>query len=134
MTSILTRLRPVRARLASLLLALYLPACGSWQLGAPTPAEFIEKERPSEVRVTRVDGSVIDLENPSIRGDSLLGTAGQSVAPYGSRQQVTIALSEVQTVAVRHTSELMTVLFAGAIVAIVGVVYCAASSGDFSPC
>jgi len=134
MTSILTRLRPVRSGLASLLLALYLPACGSWQIGTPTPAEFIEKERPSQVRVTRVDGSVIDLENPSISGDSLLGTAGQGVAPYGSRQQVTIALSEVQTVAVSHTSELTIALLAGALVAIVVVGYCAASSGEFSPC
>jgi hypothetical protein len=133
MTASFRRFRPLRSGIASLLLTLYLPACGSWHVGTPTPAAFIEKEQPPQVRVTRVDGSTIDLDKPSIRGDSLLGTPVSEAALYVSGQEVAIALSDIRTVAVRKTSMLMTGLVAGAIVAIVIVGYCA-SAEDFSPC
>ena len=69
-----------RRQMVSGALALLLPACTSWQVGTPTPAEFVSNKHPASVRVTRMDGSKFDLRSPEILNDSLAGKDGGGMA------------------------------------------------------
>jgi len=92
-------LRLRRSR-ACILLLLYLPACTSWHVGSPTPAQFVERERPERARVTRTDGSQIVLEHIVLRADTLAGT----VHGQDQQQDVRIPLTDVRQVATRRFS------------------------------
>jgi hypothetical protein len=89
---------PIRAHrraLAALLLVLYLPACTSWQVGKTSPDQLFEDDPPEKVRVTQTDGSRVELLAPMITPDTLWGTVKGG-------DTVSIALSQVQKVEVRH--------------------------------
>jgi len=65
-----------------LFLLLNLTACQTWQsvsLGAISPAQLIEEDRPDRVRVT--GGGLLEREvvSPSVEGDQLLGADGVSM-------------------------------------------------------
>ena len=65
-----------------LFLLLNLTACQTWQsvsLGAISPAQLIEEDRPDRVRVT--GGGVLEREvvSPSVEGDQLVGADGVSM-------------------------------------------------------
>ena len=86
----MTRHRP-RAVLL-LFLLLNLTACQTWQsvsLGAISPAQLIEEDRPDRVRVLMRGGYQLELENPSVEGDEL-------VAPGVSMPLADILRLEVQ--------------------------------------
>ena len=71
----MTRYR-IRAVLL-LFLMLHLTACYTWQGVATTsPAGVIEVTQPERVRVHIPDGVQVELENPLVEGDQLLGTNG----------------------------------------------------------
>ena len=76
MPSSVRLLRSRRPGASALLCLLHLTACHTWQAGMPTPAQFVEREHPDRVRVTRADGSIMSLESPAVRGDSLVGRIG----------------------------------------------------------
>jgi len=94
-----------RSGIACLLLLAYLPACTSWHVGTPTPAQFVETQHPKRVRVTRSDGTKMELRTPMVQGDSLLGTAGEDTT-----RQVSLPLSDVRSVAVQRVSAWKTTL------------------------
>ena len=76
----MTRHRP-RAVLL-LFLLLNLTACQTWHsvsLGAISPAQFIEEDRPDRVRVT--GGGVVEqeVEIPAVDGDQLVGVGDFSM-------------------------------------------------------
>ena len=53
---------------------LNLPACKSWQSPRTlSPAQFIELQQPDLVLVTTPEGTQVELENPSVEGDELVG-------------------------------------------------------------
>ena len=63
---------------------LYLTACAtnSWQavsLDAISPAQLIEEDRPSSVRVTTSEVNELELVAPRIEGDDLVAASGFSV-------------------------------------------------------
>ncbi len=127
------RARPVmaptrrhRRPIAALLFLLYLPGCTSWQVGRPTPEEFLESEQPDEVRVTQTDGSRVELMSPEVRADSLVGTArGDTV------RVVSIPLSGISFVEVKKVSTIKTFLLVYGLTAVVAlVVGCAANCGS----
>jgi len=121
----LTRhLRRYRATFACIVILSYLPACTGWHVGGPTPTEFVERERPGQVRVTRIDGSTIVLANPTIRGDSLLGTR--------NGEDIRLPLSDVSSVAVSRVSIGRTLLLipAGLVILLVAVaIECSGETG-----
>jgi hypothetical protein len=114
MSSLMHPMRERRSGIASLLLLLHLAACTTWHVGTPTPAEFVEREHPQKVRVTRRDGISLELKSPVVRGDSLVGTAvtiheapTTGLAPASRDSAVSllsIALSDVQSVKVERAS------------------------------
>ena len=96
-------IREHRRTVAALLLFLYLPACTSWQVGKPSPEEFLENEQPEKVRVTQTDGSRFELMSPAVRADSLVGRVNGGTS-------VSIALSEVQKIEVSESDSAKDVL------------------------
>jgi len=73
----MTRYRPRSVLL--LFLLLHLTACYTWQGVATTsPAGVIEATQPDRVRVTMPDGTQVELENPSVEGDELVGRVHES--------------------------------------------------------
>jgi hypothetical protein len=119
-----------RRQIVSGALALLLPACTTWQVGTPTPAEFVTNEHPNLVQVTRTDGSKFDLRSPRVLDDSLMGTVGGGVAQEDSARAVGLPLSEVQSVAARKTSVGNTVALIGGVWLGIGLVALAAGCGD----
>jgi hypothetical protein len=121
MSSSLRVLRSRRSAVSALLGALYLSACHSWQVGTPTPAQFVEREHPARVRVTRTDGSTIMLHSPAVRGDSLVGRSAGTPASGDSVRTSAVPLSDVTNVAVQESAAGKTVLLtAGIVVGVVG--------------
>ena len=72
-----------------------LPACSSWELQRVPIAVVLEAEQPARIRVAAAARSVT-LSQPSIRGDSLVGTSSTGAA--------TVALADVTGVWVRRSS------------------------------
>jgi hypothetical protein len=107
-----------RPGIACLLLLAYLPACTSWEVGTPTPAQFVEAEHPKAVRVTRSDGTRMEFRTPKVQGDSLVGTAGEDTT-----RQVSLPLSDVRSVDVKRVSAWKTTLavVGGAVGVMIGV-------------
>lgn len=67
------RRHPTWFRVVSLtLIPLLLGACASWQAQDPPFAPHVEKG-PEVVRLTLVDGRVLDLRRPTLSGDSIVG-------------------------------------------------------------
>jgi len=102
--------RAHRSVISCLFALVYLPACTSWQVGTPTPAQFVQREHPATVRVTRTDGRKVVLDSPAVRGDSLVGRLADDSVRVSA-----MALSEVSSVAVRKTSAGKTVLLTAGI-------------------
>ncbi len=85
-----------------LFLVLHLTACYTWQGVATTsPAGVIEVTQPERVRVHIPDGVQVELENPLVEGDQLLGTNG-----------VALPLADVLMLEIREFSWVRTLLLA----------------------
>ena len=55
------------------LFVLYLPACTTWRAQSFPAQAVILDERPTRIRLTRLDGSRVEVANPRIVGDSVVG-------------------------------------------------------------
>jgi hypothetical protein len=117
---------------ASVLLASYLSACTGYHTQEATPQEVVTTKHPDQVRITRQDGAQIELLQPVIQGDSLIGrearapdslqaqafgvAQGQTAAgPDSLKPRVAIALADIKTVEVEQADPLKTVLLVGAV-------------------
>ena len=117
---------PVRRRAAVWpLVFAFLTACSSWRVVGPTPAEYLQNQRPGEIQVTRTDSSRVKLRAPALLGDTLVGTVGGGLARGDTAHQISISLRDVRSVEVRRFSFGKTFgLFMG--VGVVATVICAA--------
>jgi len=55
-------------------LAASASACTGWQTVQVSPEQLVAEQHPSKVRVTRQDGSRVEVDHPSITADTLHGT------------------------------------------------------------
>ena len=125
-------------RLASLiLLALYLPACSRWMEQTQPVPQVVAEKRPAELRLHLRDGRQVDLRDPRVEGDSLVGRersvqAGPVLAPVHSR--AAYALTEIQRYEAKEADTGKTWLVAGGIVLVLGaVILMLGSSMEFGP-
>jgi hypothetical protein len=81
-------------------LALFLPACTSWQV-EPVPPSTLVAEKPSLVRVTLPDRSHLVLNDPVIQGDTLYGYR-QKLNQAVVEQPKAVPLSQVREIAVQR--------------------------------
>ena len=77
-----------------------------------SPDDYIIARQPNLVMVTRADGSVVPVEGPTMKGDSLMGFVD-------GRYQFVSRLAEVRTVTARRHAKGRTALLAGGIAAAV---------------
>lgn len=90
--------RPFRSTLSLLLItALLSSSCRGWSVTNTTPADYLRDHQPSAVRIHKHDGKQVILMEPELVGDSLRGYAQTTGRP-------TIALSDIDSIAVRKTS------------------------------
>ena len=92
----LRRYRP----LALLLLVLHLAGCYSWQPATVGPRQFIEEERPGQIRIVQTDGEQMELRNPRIEADSLTARISTRLRTGNVR----IALSDIDSIEARRFS------------------------------
>jgi len=125
---------PVRCRAAVWpLVFAFVTACSSWRMVGPTPAEYVQNQRPGEIQVTRTDGSQVILRAPALLGDTLVGTVGGGLVRGDTTHQISISLRDVWNVEVRRFSFGKAFgLFMG--VAFVATIICAAGDQPAPGC
>jgi hypothetical protein len=107
----LRRYRPI----AILLLALHLGGCTRWEPTTVSPRVLIEEERPSAVRVTRADGTRVELDDPLIRADSISMPREDCERAFTSDGRAacvgvtSVALDDVQALDLRRPDAVRTV-------------------------
>lgn len=110
----------VRRALAAAWLAATLTGCVSWKVREVTPERLLaEEEGLRAVRVTRSDGSLVELWTPQIENDRLIGNPTERAIA-----RVSVPLRDVQYVAIRRTSfgkTALMVLGVGAGIAVYGL-------------
>jgi len=119
----------LRRSIACALLLCYLPACTSWHVHeGVSPLQFITTQHPSLVRLTRADGSHVEIDHPQVAaGDTLTGIHNTVLSR--------VAVSDVTQVATPRVSAGKTIgLFVGLSAVVVGsaVIVCLASPSG--PC
>ena len=114
---------------ACALLLCYLAACTSWHVHeGVSPLQFITTEHPRFVRLTRTNGSHIEIDDPKIAaGDTLTGIHNTVLSR--------VAVSDVTQVATPRVSAGKTIgLFVGLSAVVVGIAAIACLSSPESPC
>ena len=114
-----------RRSIACALLLCYLAACTSWHVhDGVSPQQFITTEHPRLVRLTRTNGSHIEIDNPEIAaGDTLTGIHNTVLSR--------VAVSDVTQVATPRVSAGKTIgLFLGLSVVAVGTAVIACYSSN----
>ena len=91
-------------RLATIALAVLMTGCQGWRLESVPPAEFVARERPERIQVTRTDRTKVELFTPSVVGDSLKGFPSEKAI-----NPIAVPLDETATVSTRHFSMKKTV-------------------------
>ena len=124
----MTRYRPGAVLL--LFLLLNLTACSSaiesWR-GLPSPpsvAEHIVAEQPERVRVTMQDGSQLDIEDPFVSGDQLMGKRWRTLGVnrlIGNTDDISVPLADILQLEVRRVNHLAT--GGGVLLILGGLVY-----------
>ena len=94
-----------------LLLALHLSGCASYSQTATPLATLTSSPRPPErVRITRNDGARVEIWQPFVRNDSVIG---QNAVPQQATQYLVVPLPDVKSVEVRQPSPLLTLALVG---------------------
>ncbi len=88
---------------ASLLLLACLTGCIThWQPQAGPPALVVNRSTATQFRVTRMDGSRVNVERPRVEGDSLIASL-EPTAPWPDKPaRIAIPLSDIQAIAERE--------------------------------
>ena len=115
----------------TLVLWLGSTSCAHWAEPKSPVESVIAEKQPDKIRVTRVDGSVTELQSPKIESDTLIGF-GFPGEKKGVAQQMKIALADVQRVELRSTSTTATVFVVAGVTLVFLIAVGAAASGSSS--
>ena len=110
-------------RITVLLTLTTLAACQKWTTVESPIASTVEKNEPNQVRVTTMDGRVIELDSPTVQGDSLTGS-------IAGEQQPIVAIAEIEKLEVRVSNVGLTVLSIAGAAAIVLAIFLATNPSD----
>ncbi|MEJ2311322.1 MAG: hypothetical protein P8Y10_06100 [Gemmatimonadales bacterium] len=105
------------SRIIAVLLTLTaLVACQRWTTVESPIASTVENNDPGRVRVTTTDGRIMELDSPTVQGDSLTGS-------IVGEQQPIVAIGEIDKLEFRESNIGLTVLsIAGAAAIVVAIV------------
>lgn len=87
------------------LLVLSAGGCAGWHTSDVTPRELLATKGIPAVRVTRADKSKVEIWNPVIQGDSIVGHPTETAIA-----RLVMPLSQVNTIATRSASVSRTLL------------------------
>jgi hypothetical protein len=118
-----------RGLISPLLIASYTAACHSWQPVGPTPAAYLREHQASAVRVTRSDGTLLELKEPRVVGDTLMGLRLKDSGQVAD--SLSLPVGEIHTLAVRESDTGRTLALVGGFVAL-GIIGCVASNCGIS--
>jgi len=109
-------MRAVQASRAVLLAGVMFSAgCAGWRVQQVPPKQLLQDKSIEAVRVTRADKSKVEIYNPSIQGDSIIGhPTDRAIA------RLVMPISQVETIATRYHSVPKTMLAGLAIIGAVG--------------
>ena len=100
-------------------LTLMASGCVGWHVETASPREVLRNPNVRAIRVNRPDRSKVYIYDPSIQGDSIIGhPTNRAIA------RLVMPLSQVQTIATKHTSvgkTFLAVLAIGGAVAVYGL-------------
>ena len=91
-------------------------ACTSWRMATVVPDSLFAHQPPSSVRVTRPDSSMVVLDAPVLRGDTLSGSVGARPIQIA---RVDVAKLETRQISVGKTAGLVVGVAAAALLALV---------------
>jgi hypothetical protein len=109
--------------IAVLLALTTLAACQKWTTVESPIASTVEKNEPGRVRVTTMDGRVMELDSPTVQGDSLTG-------PIAGEPKPMVAIAEIEKLEFRGSNVGLTVLSIAGAAAIVVAIVLATNPGD----
>jgi len=120
----------VRSRLSKCIAVLLtlstLAACQKWTTVESPIASTVEKNDPGRVRVTTMDGRVMELDSPTVQGDSLIGSVAGEQKPM-------VAIAEIEKLEFRGSNVGLTVLSIAGAAAIVVAIVLATNAGNENP-
>ena len=106
-----------RRAVSILLLAVYLPACTAYHQTNETVAQLAAPPEPVErVRLTRMDGTRVQIWGPRVALDSVIG---MDKAPGKEAGRVAVALADIRSVEVQEVDAAMTAV--GVVGTMVGI-------------
>lgn len=106
---------------AAVVLVCYLSACTAWHTQSATPREVMTTQR-ERVRIVRQDGSRVDLLQPVIYNDSVVGRDASARGMVDSlKPRVAIALADVGAVELHGIDAPRTILLVGAVGVLIAV-------------
>ena len=117
-----------RRIISCILLPAYLSSCTAWHVQSASPAQVVQEEQPSRIRVTTTSDSVVILLEPGVSGDTLIGFVKRdfSGAP-DTASALKIPLAGISHVALHKTNAGKSVLLGlGIVVGLVVVLSAAA--------
>ena len=113
-----------RRILSCILLPAYLSSCTAWHVQSASPAQVVQEEQPSQIRVTTTSDSVVILQGPRVSGDTLIGFVERNFTWDGSvygvpdtASALKIPLADISHVALHKTNAGKSVLLGLGIVA-----------------
>jgi hypothetical protein len=112
--------------IAVLLTLTTLAACQKWTTVESPIASTVEKNDPGHVRVTTTDGRILELDSPTVLGDSLTGS-------IAGEQQPMVAIAEIEKLEFRESNVGLTVLSIAGAAAIVVAIVLATNPGNENP-
>ena len=86
--------------------------CHSWSTYRGAPQNLVDKH-PTSIRVTRVDGSQLELVQAGLRVDTLVGLRAELARKDSTAARTAIPFADIRELAVRRFDPLRTALTAG---------------------
>jgi len=111
-------------RVVGLVVALTtLAGCQRWTTVESPVASTVERNQPDRVRLTTANGRQLEWDNPSVAGDSLVGS-------IGGEGQPAVAIADIRRLEFRQTNVGLTVLSLSGAAAIALAVILATNPGE----
>jgi len=111
-----SRFIATRRLTALAMVALLLGGCSTWRMQGQAPATAVSTTSPPpHVRITRQDGTGLEIYRAVVQGDSLIGVGpavsspdtimyGRFVTPPDSYPRIAVALRDIHTLEIRTHS------------------------------
>jgi hypothetical protein len=120
--------RTIGTMVTLVLVGLASSSCSHWQRQWIAPALVVERDHPTILRVTRTDGTRLEIMGPTIAGDSLVGTPANTTSQGGSLSvKPAVALQKIEYVEAKRAKSAPAILFLGLLLPVTTTILIAAT-------